>query len=263
MTNAFARPSRRGTLGLLGHAAFLAGAATGSAFAAAPKGAGIPASEDLEKLKQRLAAAPRRRTFGTVPFVVTSRDQWDHEAAEAVLGYRNRALQVWECTEIGAPWLNLMREAISGQVFAHGNPGFLAVAAVHGSAHLTLFDPVAWDTHGLAALSGGKAARNTFVAPKPGTSPADDVQDIAGYYGPENNNIRTLQERGAVFVACHDSIHAIARGIHQRGGGSGPSADAIAADLTNRLVPGAVLVPSVVAFLVELQRVGFTYSKGD
>jgi intracellular sulfur oxidation DsrE/DsrF family protein len=37
------------------------------------------------------------------------------------------------------------------------------------------------------------------------------------------------------------------------------SADEIAADLTNNLVPGAVLVPSVVAYLVELQRSGFTY----
>lgn len=32
--------------------------------------------------------------------------------------------------------------------------------------------------------------------------------------------------------------------------------------LTNGLISNAVLVPSVVAFLVELQRSGFTYSKG-
>lgn len=263
MTNELPRPCRRAALGFLGRGALLAGAVGGSASAAVPPGSEANVSDELERLKRRLAAAPRRRSFGNVPFMVTSRDQWDHEAAEAVLAYRNRALQVWECTDLGAPWLNLMREAISGQVFAHGNPGFLAVAAVHGSAHLALFDQAAWDTHGLAALSGGKAARNTFVAPKPGTAPSDNLQEVAGYYGPENNNIRTLQERGAVFVACHDSIHAIARGIHRRDGGSGPSADATAADLTNRLVPGAVLVPSVVAFLVELQRVGFTYSKGD
>jgi intracellular sulfur oxidation DsrE/DsrF family protein len=263
MTNELPRQSRRAALGFLSQGALLGGAVGGSASAAVPPGSEANVSEELERLKRRLAAAPRRRTFRTVPFVVTSRDQWDHEAAEAVLGYRNRALQVWVCTEMGAPWLNLMREAISGQVFAHGNPGFLAVAAIHGSAHLALFDQAAWGAHGLAALSGGKAAMNTFLAPKPGTSPHDDLQDVAGYYGPANNNIRTLQERGAVFIACHDSIHAIARSVRQRAGGTGPSADATAADLTNHLVPGAVLVPSVVAFLVELQRVGFTYSKGD
>jgi intracellular sulfur oxidation DsrE/DsrF family protein len=170
-------------------------------------------------------------------------------------------VQVWECTEIGAAWLNLMREAINGQVFAHGNPGFLAVAAVHGSAHLALFDHAAWQAYGLGRLAGGAASQNPFLEAKPGTAPSDDIQDLAGYYGPANNNIWTLQRRGAVFVACHDSIHAIARGLRERAE-AGPSADAIAADLTNHLVPGAVLVPSVVAFLVELQRRGFTYAKG-
>jgi intracellular sulfur oxidation DsrE/DsrF family protein len=262
MTNLLLRPRRRTALGVLSQGALLAGLAS-SASAAVSQEATTLVSEDLEQLKQRLAAAPRRRTFGTMPFMVTSRDQWDYEAAELVLAYRNRALQVWECTEIGAPWLNLMREAISGQVYAHGNPGFLAVAAIHGSAHLALFNQAAWDTYGLATLSGGKAATNIFVAPKLGTAPSDDIQNVAGYYGPENNNIRTLQERGAIFIACHDSIHAISRSLHQKAGASSPPADAIAADLTNHLIPGAVLVPSVVAFLVELQRVGFTYSKGD
>ncbi|KQO59011.1 hypothetical protein ASF24_14230 [Methylobacterium sp. Leaf86] len=262
MPHELPRPSRRAALSVLSHAALLAGAITAAPTSASARlDSEASDSGGLEDLKRRLSAAPRRRTFGTVPFLLTSRDQWDHEAADAVLSYRYRSLQVWEPTELSAPWLNLMREAISGQVFSHGNPGFLAVAAIHGSAHLALFDQVAWDTHGLAALSGGKATKNTFASPKPGTTSADDIQNVAGYYGPDNNNIHTLQERGAVFVACHDSIHAIARAVRERGGGSGSSSDAVAADLTNHLVPGAVLVPSVVAFLVELQRAGFTYAK--
>lgn len=263
MTNCPPRPGRRAVLGFLSRVTLLAGAAGGLAPVAVSARSEPPMNEGLERLRQQLAAAPRRRDFDSVPFMVTRRDQWDHEAAEAVLAYSNRARQVWECTDIGAPWLNLMREAISGQVYAHDDPGFLAVAAVHGSAHLALFDQVAWDAHDLAGISGNKAAKNVFLSPKPGTSPSDDLQDLAGYYGPENNNIRTLQERGAVFIACHDSIHAIARSVRQRAGGSAPPADAIAANLTNHLATGAVLVPSVVAFLVELQRVGFTYAKGD
>jgi intracellular sulfur oxidation DsrE/DsrF family protein len=257
MTNRIPRSGRRAALRVLGLGAALAGTVSTPVLAAA-----AAVADDLQEFKRQIAAAPRRRTFSTMPFMVTARGQWDYEAAEAVLAYRNRALQVWECTELDAPWLNLMREAISGQVYAHGNPGFLAVAAIHGSAHLTLFDQAAWDTHGLSRLAGSTATRNIFVEPKTNTSPADDIQDVAGYYGPDNNNIHTLQERGAVFIACHDSIHAIARKVHQLAGGSGPPADSIAADLTNRLVPGAVLVPSVVAFLVELQRSGFTYAKG-
>jgi intracellular sulfur oxidation DsrE/DsrF family protein len=239
----------------------LAGAG-GSASAASSVKSERPSSAALDTLKKQMAAAPRRRRFSAVPFMVTRKDQWDHEAADLVLAYRNRSLQVWETTEIGAPWLNLMREAVNGQVFSHGNPGFLAVAAVHGTAHLALFDQQAWDQYGLATLSGGAATRNTYVAVKAGTSASDDLQNLAGYYGPENSNITTLQERGMVFVACHDSIHAISRNLCHLGRGGARTPDELAADLTNHLIPGAVLVPSVVAFLIELQRAGFTYAKG-
>jgi hypothetical protein len=94
MANAFPCTSRRAALGSLTLGTLLAAAADGSASAANPPQSETPVNEDLEQLKRQLASAPRRRRFGTVPFMVTRRDQWDHEAAEAVLAYRNRALQV-------------------------------------------------------------------------------------------------------------------------------------------------------------------------
>ena len=112
------------------------------------------------------------------------------------------------------------------------------------------------------AKTDGKFTSNTLIAERPGISPDDDIQNLNGFYGPNNNNIVTLQRRGMVFVACHDSIHAIARGLQATPELSGVSANEIAADLTNSLVPGAVLVPSVVAFIAELQRVGYSYAKG-
>jgi intracellular sulfur oxidation DsrE/DsrF family protein len=218
----------------------------------------------LADLTRRLAAIPRRRGFSKVPFLVTSPEYWDQPAAALVLGYRYRSQQMWENSELGGAWLNLMREAVNGQVFAHDNPDFLAVSATHGTAHLALFVQEMWDKYKLAALTGGKFATNTFVDEKAPVSPKDDLQNLSGYYGPNNNNnIRTLQRRGVVFIACHDSIHAIARNLHATADFADMSPDLIAADLTNNLVPGAVLVPSVVAFIVELQRAGFTYSKGS
>ncbi|WP_050406533.1 hypothetical protein [Bradyrhizobium embrapense] len=248
--------NRRAALGLFSQAALLTVARKADA------SGNQELDADLELFKQRLASAPRRRSFGSVPLVVTSVEQWDHEAASILLSYGNRARQVWECTELGAPWLNLMREALNGQVFAHGNPGFLAAGAVHGSAHLALFDQTAWERHGLARLAGGVATTNSYFESRRKTSRSDSLQDPMGFYGPENNNIATLQDRGMVFIACHDSIHAIARNLTRLDRGDVADADALAADLTNHLVSGTVLVPSVVAFLVELQRFGFTYAKG-
>lgn len=217
----------------------------------------------LATLQGRLAALPRKRNFSTVPFLVDRPELWDKEASETLLTYTGRSIQVWEITDLAGPWLNLMREAMNGQVFAHSHPDFLPVGAVHGLAHLALFNQDMWDKYDLAESTNGQLDKNKLIDQKPGTSPADDRQDVNGFYGPGNNNIASLQQRGAVFVACHDSIHAIARGLAAKKAGPGKGADEIAADLTNNLVPDVVLVPSVVAYIAELQRVGFTYAKAS
>ena len=250
--------NRRGAFALFGTAAAVASVPA----AALAAGEGVSAGSGLlGELGRRLAAAPRRRGFMAVPFMIDRRDLWDHEAADLLLAYRGERKQMWESSDIAAPWLNLMREAMNGQVFAHAHRDFLAVAAVHGTAHLALFGQAMWAKYGLAANAGGQITANTFVAGRPGVAPSDDRQAVNGFYGPGNTNIATLQRRGAVMVACHDSIHAIARGVVARTGTG--EADVIAADLTNNLIDGVVLVPSVVAYIVELQHAGFTYAKAS
>jgi hypothetical protein len=212
----------------------------------------------LQDLARRLARAPRHRQFESVPFMLTDQHMWDKEAADALLGYQYAFRQMWDVADLAGAWPGLMREAMNGQVFANGRHDFLAVSATHGLAHLALFSQSMWDKYELAKLAGPHFTRNTLILEKDGVSPADALQDVAGFYGPQNNNIPSLQRRGAVFVACHDSIHAISRTLAQ----SSPShsANDIAADLTNNLIPGAVLVPSVVAFMVDLQKKGFTFA---
>jgi intracellular sulfur oxidation DsrE/DsrF family protein len=216
----------------------------------------------LRDLIKRLSVSPRRRRFDAVPLILTNPQDWDYEAAMEVLSYKSKPLQVWENTDLAAPWPGLMREAMNGQVFAFKNTEFLAVSATHGIAHLALFSQSMWDKYQLATLTERKFSSNTLIVEKEGVSPTDDIENPSGFYSPSNNNVVSLQRRGAVFIACHDSIHAIARTLHDNQTFSASPADKIAADLTNNLIPGAVLVPSVVAFLVELQQAGFTYAKG-
>jgi intracellular sulfur oxidation DsrE/DsrF family protein len=259
--------SRRAMLETIGGALVIASLANSAGAATPPVTAQTvpyagPDHGSLSTLTRLLAAAPRRRSFESVPLIVTNPGDWDHEAATLLLNYRYKSLQVWENSDLAGPWPGLMREAMNGQVFAHKNTEFLAVSATHGLAHLALFSQAAWNTYQLAQLTDGKFARNTLIVEAEGVSPADDLQNIAGFYGPTNNNILSLQRRGAVFLACHDSIHAIARRLRDLPAFSSTAADRIAAELTNSLIPGVVLVPSIVAFLVELQRAGFTYTKG-
>jgi hypothetical protein len=48
-----------------------------------PQGAG-----QLNALMQRLAKAPRRRDFKSVPMILANPEQWDHEALSEILAYK-------------------------------------------------------------------------------------------------------------------------------------------------------------------------------
>jgi hypothetical protein len=68
--------------------------------------------------------------------------------------------------------------------------------------------------------------------------------------------------RGVVFMSCHNAIweHAavlIKSGINP----DRLSHDALAAELTNHLVDGAILIPGAAGTLPELQQAGFHYAK--
>src|SRR5712671_4224300 len=156
---------------------------------------------------QRLAKAPRRRDFKSVPMILTNPEQWDHEALSETLAYKPVPRQAWDSTDITGPWLNLMRNALNAQIWSFKHPDFLAVSVTHGTANLALYDQAMWDKYQLAKLAGDKFKTNTDVNP--------------------------------------DKL----------------SHEALAAELTNHLVAGVVLIPGATATMPELQQVGFHYAK--
>jgi hypothetical protein len=62
-----------------------------------------PGTTHLDALKKRLARAPRRRDFKTVPMILSHQEQWDHEALTEVLSYWPAPRQVWNNSDIGGP----------------------------------------------------------------------------------------------------------------------------------------------------------------
>ena len=217
----------------------------------------------LADLTKRLAAAPRRRNFKTVPMILTSRDQWDHEALSEVLAYKLATKQAWDNTEIGGPWLNVMRNSLNAQVWSFNHPDFLVVSATHGAAHYALYDQPTWDKYGLAKIVGKGFETNTLIQPRPaGNGDARNFQDPEGVFSGANSSIPALQERGVVFMACHNAIWEQATRLIKAGANPDKlSVEALTAELTNHLVPGVVLTPGVVATLAELQRAGFAYAR--
>jgi hypothetical protein len=221
----------------------------------------MPEAEELLSLMQRLAKAPRRRDFKTVPMILDTPDLWDAEALDAVIAYRGSLKQVWDNTEIGGPWLNLMRNSLNAQVFSFRHPDFLAVSATHGSAQLALYDQPMWDKYQLATMAGHDFKANTLIDPK--HVPADTAghEDPSSVFGAAGNTIPALQQRGVVFLACHNAVWEQTMKLLEKGINPDKlSHEALAAELTNHLIEGVVLTPGIVGTIPELQKAGFHYA---
>jgi hypothetical protein len=258
------RNTRRTALKSMGFAvgaALTAGNAMGAAGASAsllPEGAST-----LAKLKEKLARAPRRRDFKTVPMILNSRDQWDHEALGELIAYRGAPRQVWDNTDLGGPWLNLMRNSLNAQIWSFRHPDFLVVSATHGLAHLALFDQATWDKYQLTKMAGEKFRSNSLIVEQPAAAmDPKDYERGDGVFSPHDNSIVTLQRRGVVFLSCHNAIWETAERLIAAGVNPDKlSHESLAAELTNHLIPDVVLTPGAVGTLPELQQAGFHYAK--
>jgi hypothetical protein len=256
--------SRRGALRGLGAGLITAGLIGGRrAHAAGEATLTPPTARTLRDLADMLATMPRRRDFRTVPMILDGEEWWDAVALDAVLNYKGGPKQGWDHTDLGGPWLNVMRNSLNAQIWSFRHPDFLCVSATHGSAHLALYDQATWDKYQLAKIAGGNIASNTFIVlPAAAAHDTADFQAADGAFSAKDNSIVALQRRGVMFLACHNAIWELAERLVASG--QNPDhlgTDAIAAELTNHLVPGIVLTPGAVATLGELQRAGFTYCR--
>lgn len=252
---------RRALLGLGLATAGLAAAATPAQAAATADL--IPArATTLKTLAAQLAQAPRRRDFRSVPMILTDPAFWDHEALSLLMAYGGGPKQVWDNTERGDDWLDLMNNALNAQVFSFRHPDFLAVSAAHGPPQFPLFDQVCWDKYGLAKLVGQSASTNALMAEDPTPASALDYDNPDSPHIGDAPTITRMMRRGMVFLACHHAIWVGAVHLHKDGPNPDKlSVEQIAADLTNHLAPGVILTPGMVATIPELQRVGFLYIK--
>jgi len=214
-----------------------------AALAAEPAVAAAGGAATIAELQTRLAKLPAKRDFKSVPLVLDTPGLWDDAAIREVAAYHGGPRQVWDNKDLASGWAGFMRNALNGQVLSFKNKDFLTVSMTRGDAQLALFDQASWDKYGLAKLTGGKFASNTFIAPGDG--------------GVQDPSIPTLMKRGVVFMACHNAIWAAAgRAI---AGGAKGAQEEVAADLTNHLLPGVILTPGALGTLPVLQGAGFHY----
>jgi len=265
MTIITGRRSAIQTLGL-GIAASAIGLVVGRAASAEAALASALTPQDagqLNALMQRLAKAPRRRDFKSAPMILTDPEQWDHQALSEVLAYKPVPRQAWDSTDIGGPWLNMIRNALNAQIWSFKHPDFLAVSVAHGTANLALYDQAMWDKYQLTKLAGDKFKTNTLILDQRAES-ADPAhfEDPAGAFSSADNSIPALMRRGVVFMSCHNAIWEQAATLIKADLNPDKlSHEALAAELSNHLIAGVILIPGAAATMPELQQVGFHYAK--
>jgi intracellular sulfur oxidation DsrE/DsrF family protein len=118
-----------------------------------------------------------------------------------------------------------------------------------------------WDKYQLTTLAGDKFKNNTLlVSQKAEFAESRNFEDPAGAFSPADNSIPALMRGGVVFMSCHNAIWEQAGVLLKKGvNPDNLSHGAVAAELTNHLIPGVILTPGAVGTLPELQQAGFHY----
>ncbi|GBQ84677.1 transcriptional initiation protein Tat [Asaia krungthepensis] len=217
-----------------------------------------PAPEThLPDLSRQLTALPRRREFATLPRLLDHPDLWDDVAFDALRAYRGAERMIGTGTALSGSWPVEAQNLLNSEIFAFGHPDALLVMALWGEAQLALYDEAAWSQFDLARLTS--PGQSPLPLKQSATGSSRHHQDELGAYGAAGRGIPALQARGVVFLACHNAVWAHAGRLLALGAVPGnPTQEQLAAQLTNHLDKRAIVTPSALGALAELQRAGFS-----
>ena len=113
------------------------------------------------------------------------------------------------------------------------------------TANLALVREAIWDKYQLNRLAGDKFKSNSLIVEqKAAGADARSCEDPVVRFSGADNSIPALMRRGVVFMSCHNAIwEQVAALIKADVNPDKLSHAALAADLTNHLANGVVLIP--------------------
>lgn len=195
---------------------------------------------------------------GTHP--VERRGDFDEQHFTAIVGRPAEIRQVYEAVTFTPGILRSIKNSFNGLQFGFGyQPDRIAVAlAGHGASSAYGYSDRIWRTYRLgeflkiADAAGTPMVSNAFFPRLAPFDPNANPDDDRGMY--QDTSIEMLQRRGLIVLTCHTAVEEQAQALVQRGfAPSGRSASDVAADILSHLIPGAVVVPSMVATIAVLQ----------
>ncbi len=138
------------------------------------------------------------------------------------------------------------------------------LSTTFASANLLTYGDAVWEKYKLGEkyeitdpTTGAPAIRNLFWPSRFGPDAPKDITAKNNFY--QDTGIEVLQQRGTIFLTCNNTLsgHAAAAVADGRAPADMEAAD-VATDIAANLVPGAVLVPSVVGEVSRAQMAGYS-----
>ncbi len=181
-----------------------------------------------------------------------------------------RVKQVFDITRIGeGHFLNNVKNSLNGLQFGFGVPDrqIKIAVAMHGAANLLNYDDYVWEKYQVGEwldvtdpTTGKPATRNIFY---PAKTQSDKTR---ASHDPDNPNsveqdasVQTLQRRGVQFLSCHTALEEQVRDLVRRRQLNEPPEDVVR-DMLSHILPGVLVVASMVAAIALLQAAGhYTY----
>lgn len=191
--------------------------------------------------------------------LVEQKSNFASDAFAAAVGRPAEIRQVYEAIAFRPSLLNNVKNSFNGLQFGFGYaPASIAVAlAAHGPSASYAYSDEIWQRYRIGAFfkltdaAGAPIVSNIFLARKASLDDAGP-DDEKGRY--QDTSIEMLQKRGLIVLACHTAIEEQARALVKNGfAPAGTSATAVANDMLTHLIPGTIVVPSMVATLAVLQ----------
>jgi intracellular sulfur oxidation DsrE/DsrF family protein len=192
--------------------------------------------------------------------LVERRADFDAASFEAAVARPARIRQLYEAVAFRPGVLNSVRNSFNGLQFGFGYArGEIAIVlAAHGPSAVYGYSDELWAKYRLgeffklADAAGAPIASNTFLRRRASIDPGADPDDAAGMY--QDNSIEMLQHRGLAVLTCHTAVEEQARSLVKGGfAPAGATAGDVADDLLTHLIPGAIVVPAMVATIAVLQ----------
>lgn len=216
--------------------------------------------------------APAGNTAIADAQLVYTTTDWNPADFNRVLRSPAHIKQAYDVVPInGGMFLNNIKNSLNGLHYGFGIPvqQIKVVGGLHGPANMLNFDDYVWSKYQIGAwldvkdpATGKPATKNIFYPSKAGAAlkyASNDPDSRESIY--QDSSIQALQHRGVTFLSCHTATEEQVRAlIHHNNLKQQP--EEIVHDMLAHMIPGAIVVASMVAALALLQTEGhYSYLK--